>query len=257
MFRQLSFFSIIQQQQLKLAFILVNCLCARTLSLNQEDLPPLTISFNPPADRVLVDRPLRISCEYTPPTSSLLDSIDSVDHTQLSMELYCPFSTGDVFCFQNCQSVCSGQSVRECPNAKDLSLIQCSHRVTNNGKVTVEYIIPQLSPKWISWTLSPTGELNGGFFCKLGLYKTPEVGLIKSVVTPKPKATPAPPPPQPPPTPRKTPTTTSKRPTAKPNDLRPRNSDPLHPGHPVTPRPGNRESDLDAKSELHRFFCVN
>ncbi|CAH8866747.1 unnamed protein product [Trichobilharzia szidati] len=174
-----------------------------TKPLDIESDTPLTISFNPPADQVLLNEPLIIRCEVNTMNNERLDSSNKNILSGYSMFFLCPIAPWGKFCFHNCQSACVGENPGKCPYENELGLVKCRTVVTQEGHIFYEYTIPSLTKPWLGLDLSDSknpsnnnddiagrdNEKKKGFSCKTAGLKTPNIQLILAkppVTTPKP-----------------------------------------------------------------------
>ncbi|VDP70772.1 unnamed protein product [Echinostoma caproni] len=147
---------------------------------------PLSISFDPPADRVRLGAPLTVRCE--------LASVDTGSRVQgpvtdgVSMLLHCPIAPWGSFCFLNCKSACADEEPGKCPFLRDLGNVSCQKIVTQEGLVRYEYKIPRLTKQW----LTRREAQEPGFYCRSAGLKTPEVWLTASKDSPPPAVKPVP-----------------------------------------------------------------
>ncbi|CAH8634187.1 unnamed protein product [Heterobilharzia americana] len=155
-----------------------------TKTLDIESDTPLTISFIPPSDQVLLNEPLIIRCEVNTLNSERSDSNKNI-LSGYSMFFLCPIAPWGKFCFHNCQSACVGENPGKCPYEKELGLVKCRTVVTQQGHIFYEYTIPSLTNAWLgSDNLNINNNAaNGyqrieGFSCKTAGLKTPQIPLI-------------------------------------------------------------------------------
>lgn len=132
---------------------------------------PLSLNFDPPADRVRIDTPLTVRCELS--TMDTEARVQGALTDGVSMLLHCPIAPWGSFCFLNCKSACANEEPGKCPFIEDLGNVTCQKIVTQEGHVKYEYTISRLTKRWI--TQRDASE--PGFYCRSAGLKTPEVWL--------------------------------------------------------------------------------
>ncbi|TPP67556.1 hypothetical protein FGIG_10469 [Fasciola gigantica] len=135
---------------------------------------PLSLNFDPPADRVRLDAPLTVRCELS--TGDTDSRVQSPVTDGVSMLLHCPIAPWGSFCFLNCKSACADEEPGKCPFIGDFGNVTCQKVVTQEGYIKYEYTIPRLTQRW----LTHRDSNEPGFYCRSAGLKTPEVWLTKT-----------------------------------------------------------------------------
>ncbi|CAH8554438.1 unnamed protein product [Schistosoma turkestanicum] len=146
-------------------------------ALDIESDTPLTISFNPPADQVLLNQPLIIRCEVHSLNNERVDSNKNILTGGYSMFFQCPIAPWGKFCFHNCQSACVGENPDKCPYEKELSLVKCRTAMTDQGYLFYEYTITNLTKSWLGLNNNNHEQIDG-FSCKTAGLQTPRIPLV-------------------------------------------------------------------------------
>ncbi|TNN20573.1 hypothetical protein EWB00_003750, partial [Schistosoma japonicum] len=150
---------------------------------------PLTISFNPNSDQVILNEPLIIRCELHALRNDYVIMNKNLLFTgTYSMFFQCPLAPWGKFCFHNCQSACVGELSNQCPYDNELSLIKCRTSTNENGYHFYEYTIPNLTKIWLQLNTTNKyydNDKSNGFSCKTGGLQTPKITLklMKSIMT--------------------------------------------------------------------------
>ncbi|KAM3178647.1 hypothetical protein ACTXT7_002135 [Hymenolepis weldensis] len=105
--------------------------------------PPLSISLS--AENVSLGESVTIRCHINP------RSEEGALMAQSSMSLYCPATSKDNFCFQNCRPLEECNSNNQCRVIPSLEGVTCRSITQSNGEIVYEYTVEHVTPEWMDW----------------------------------------------------------------------------------------------------------